>query len=77
MSVVLCPNCKGKGFYWSLDDDNCTHWRCALCGFCADEDESKDKACAVCGKKSAVWLTHGGRAYYWCVLCGSYQDQAA
>ena len=77
MSVVLCPSCKGKGFHWSVDDDNRTHWYCALCGFIADEDESKEAVCAVCGKKSAVWLMHDARAYHWCGLCGSYQGQAA
>jgi hypothetical protein len=77
MSAMLCPSCKGNGFHWSVNDDNRTYWYCSLCGFFAEEDESKETVCSICGKKSSVWLMHDSLAYYWCGLFGSYQGRAA
>ncbi|HWS56882.1 MAG TPA: hypothetical protein VN228_22280 [Pyrinomonadaceae bacterium] len=77
MSAGLCANCKRLGFVWSLDADRVTQWYCSLCGFVAVEDESKEAACAACGRRSAVWLVRDGRQYYWCVLCGFSPEQAA
>ncbi len=73
MSLGLCPDCKGEGFHWSVQDGGRTQWYCSLCGLVAFEDEAKERVCAACGKQSDTWLAHDGREYYWCVLCGSSQ----
>ena len=77
MAIVLCPSCQGRGFIWSINgEDEPTYWWCNLCNYSAKENESKEKHCPACGQNGAVLLTHEDVAFYWCVLCGGYREQA-
>ena len=76
MALVLCPECRKKGFTWYMDEQEQTNWFCSVCDYNARENESKEKLCPVCGKNGAIRLTDERQHYYWCVLCGGYREDA-
>jgi hypothetical protein len=73
MSEHLCPNCKQKAFTWYMGDDDRTWWRCSLCEFHIEEDESKEKQCEKCKLPfpSVSWLMDKEQSYFWCLFCGN------
>jgi Zn finger protein HypA/HybF involved in hydrogenase expression len=71
MSVQHCPKCRSRAFTWSVDDEveRYTRWRCSSCSYEALEDESKERACHICGGGD-LWLSDDDRTYRFCLGCG-------
>lgn len=79
MSLIRCPKCEQDGFTWSVDDEvsPLTMWNCSLCGYHAEEDESKEMACCNCGQKGAMLLDDGAECYRYCDVCASKDTEGA
>ena len=71
MSALPCPECMQVGFTWSIDAEqpNLTRWRCALCRYTAEEDESEQRRCSSCGDEGAIRLRDPSGSYLFCTRC--------
>jgi len=72
MATQICPNCKEDSFTWATDENEngefITTWGCS-CGYFANEDESKEKTCEDCGKRTKCELEDENKIYWWCSSC--------
>ena len=71
MSEQYCPNCKEKGFVWSLDEEASknTQWNCSLCNFHAEENESLESMCNKCNTENLMYLKSGSEFFRFCTNC--------
>ena len=70
MATQICPNCKANAFTWSIDEEDAlTKWGCHECGYIAWEDETLERVCSNCSRKTEMHLNDSGRAYWWCCSC--------
>ena len=71
MSAQVCPECRQIGFTWSIDEHESplTRWQCAVCRYSAEEDESEQGNCPMCGGQSAVRLRDTSESYRYCLVC--------
>lgn len=77
MSEHLCPNCKEKALTWYIDDDDRTWWRCSLCEFHIEEDESKETECKRCKLPipTVSFLMTEKDKYFFCMFCANRVDK--
>ncbi len=70
MATQICPNCKEDSFTWSYDEETIPHttWGCS-CGYIAYEDESLERECTTCKKKTESQLEDDDKIYWWCSSC--------
>lgn len=68
MATQICPDCKTDSFTWSIDEENekLTIWSCYNCNYIAHEDESLERDCKDCNKKSELYMKDGEKLYWWC-----------
>ena len=68
MATQICPNCKKDSFTWSIDEEESplTYWGCYECNYGAYEDESKERICSNCEKKTESRLKDEEKEYWWC-----------
>jgi hypothetical protein len=74
MAEQVCPRCRQRAFTWHVDEavSRLTQWRCAACGYAAEENEVHEADCPTCGcVKSWLELTDEERRYRYCLNCGS------
>ena len=71
MATQICPNCKLDSFTWSIDKEESplTKWGCYECGYIAFEDESLERECSNCYKKTESKLKDNLKMYWWCSNC--------
>lgn len=71
MATQICPECKENAFFWSAGDDeySLTQWGCWKCGYGACEDESRERVCLECGKKTECHMRDEEKEYWWCSSC--------
>ena len=70
MATQICPQCKSDSFTWHVDDNSTmTTWSCSKCGYQALENESDERVCIHCGKKTETKLQDKNREYWWCSNC--------
>lgn len=71
MATQICPNCKNDSFTWSVDFDESqlTKWGCSECYYRAWEDESTERMCSNCNKKTESLLKDETKTYWWCSHC--------
>ncbi len=75
MSALICPNCQKNAFTWHIDDDisQLTYWGCFKCHYGAYEDESFERECSKCKKKTESKLEDKIKLYWWCSTCNSVE----
>jgi len=68
MATQICSNCKKKSFTWSINGEKSflTLWGCVKCNYRAFEDESLERNCSKCEKKSESRLKDETKEYWWC-----------
>lgn len=73
MGTQLCPKCKNDSFTWSMDDEisDLTIWGCYKCDYRALENESDERNCGKCGKKTESKLKDEENEYWWCSTCNA------
>ncbi len=73
MATQLCPKCQNNSFTWFVDDEksNLTVWGCYQCNYEAYEDESLERICSNCNKKTESRLKDKDKEYWWCSSCNS------
>jgi hypothetical protein len=71
MATQICPNCKEDSFTWSVDleGSNLTRWGCYKCYYIAWEDESYERECSTCKRKTEIRLEDETKIYWWCSNC--------
>ena len=71
MATQICPHCKEDSFTWSIDEEESplTKWGCYSCGYIAFEDESLERLCSACHKKTESKLEDNLKKYWWCSNC--------
>lgn len=71
MALQICPNCKAESFTWSYNEEDTppTTWGCNDCGYFAREDESFERICETCNRKTESRLEDEQRIYWWCSSC--------
>jgi hypothetical protein len=71
MATQTCPKCKQDSFTWSIDEEESglTKWGCFNCSYIAFEDESLERACSNCHKKTESRLEDDSKKYWWCTSC--------
>ena len=71
MATQICPNCKTDSFTWSIDEEESplTKWGCYNCQYIAFEEESLERECSYCNKKSERRLEDKENKYWWCYNC--------
>tara|TARA_R110002073_G_scaffold72537_1_gene177043 strand:- start:705 stop:950 length:246 start_codon:yes stop_codon:yes gene_type:complete len=71
MALHICPNCKKESFSWLIDEEvsELTIWGCNECRYQAFEDESEQRICNKCGKRSELRLKDDEKEYWWCTTC--------
>lgn len=71
MATQICPKCKEDAFTWCVDEDHLplTKWGCYKCGYTAWEDETAERVCPICGKKSEMKLKDDTREFWQCCNC--------
>lgn len=75
MATQICPNCKNDAFTWSIEEKAAlTYWGCYQCGYGAYEDESQERQCSDCGKKTESRLQDEKREYWWCSSCNRIKE---
>lgn len=75
MATQICPNCNKDSFTWYImaDNDKFTKWLCHACSFIAYEEESLERICINCNKKSEIQLIVTDKKYWWCNKCSKYE----
>ncbi|TPN86844.1 hypothetical protein [Aquimarina algicola] len=75
MAIQLCPKCQNNSFTWFVDDEklNLTVWGCYQCNYEALENESDERNCRKCGKKSETKLKDKEKEYWWCSSCNNIE----
>ena len=70
MATQICPNCKKDFFTWSFDEEDSPlyFWGCS-CGYTAYEDESLQRECSTCGRKTETQMEDDHKKYWWCFRC--------
>jgi DNA-directed RNA polymerase subunit RPC12/RpoP len=73
MSTQICPNCKIDNFTWKVDEEESplTIWDCGNCRYRAFENESDERNCSKCGKKTESKLKDNKKEYWWCSNCNT------
>lgn len=73
MALQICPNCKAQSFTWTYDDEETPHtsWGCGECRYSAQEDESFERECSSCNKKTECRLEDDVKIYWWCSSCNN------
>lgn len=73
MSLQTCPNCNKQSFTWSIDEEESplTYWGCYKCEYGAYEDESQERICSNCGKKTESRMKDEEKEYWWCSSCNA------
>ena len=73
MATQNCPNCMIDNFTWKVDEEvsSLTIWDCGSCLYRAFEDESDERICSKCGKKTESKLKDSKKEYWWCSNCNS------
>ena len=68
MATQTCPNCKIDYFNWQVNEEESplTIWDCKNCQYRALEDESIERNCSNCGKKTESKLKDNKKEYWWC-----------
>ncbi len=76
MATQICPNCKKGSFTWNIDEDQSTptRWGCYECHYSALEDESLERECSNCNKKTEIRLEDDLKKYWWCSNCNRITD---
>lgn len=71
MATQICPNCKSDSFTWTLDEavSLLTRWGCYECGYYAYEDETLERECSNCKRKTDSRLGDEHKTYWWCSSC--------
>lgn len=71
MASQICPRCGEDSFYWKMDEDesSLTIWDCMNCEYRAFENESDERNCSKCGKKTESKLRDDEREFWWCSTC--------
>ena len=75
MATQICPACKEDAFTWSMDEEkpSLTYWGCHKCSYGAYEDESLERECSECTKKTESKLEDDDKIYWWCSNCNKTQ----
>lgn len=78
MATQICPNCNADSFTWSLNEKNekLTIWHCYICKYVAFEDESLERLCTHCNKKTKSYMQDEEKFYWWCSHCGKITIQS-
>lgn len=73
MATQICPNCKKDNFSWIVDEEesHLTIWDCENCNYRAFENESDERNCSKCGKKTELKLVDDNKEYWWCTNCNT------
>lgn len=73
MSLQICPNCKEYSITWYMDEDesSLTIWFCSSCNYKAFEDETKERYCFKCKRKTELHMKDSKNEYWWCSNCNS------
>lgn len=73
MATQICPKCKVDSFNWKVDEEESplTIWDCVNCQYRAFENESDERNCLKCGKKSESKLKDEKKEYWWCSSCNT------
>ena len=73
MTKQICPNCKKSSFNWSIDEEisEFTIWFCYKCEYKAFENESDERNCSKCKKKTESKLKDDKKEYWWCSSCST------
>jgi phage FluMu protein Com len=76
MATRICPNCKADSFTWTTDEQETylTKWGCYECNYVAYEDESLEKECSACKKKTNIKLEDTSKKYWWCSNCNKITE---
>ena len=71
MATLICPNCNENSFSWIIDEEisELTIWGCNNCSYEAFENESNERNCLKCGKKTESRLKDSEKEYWWCSFC--------
>lgn len=71
MATQICPKCKEDAFTWNMDDKDpkLTIWGCYKCFYEAEENESDERICETCHKKTKTKLKDRKIQYWWCSCC--------
>jgi len=75
MATQICPNCKKDSFTWSIDEEisELTIWGCYECEYQAFENESKERNCTKCSKKTESRLKDNEKEFWWCSTCNTIE----
>lgn len=75
MATQICPKCKCDSFTWRMDDEisDLTIWVCYECSYQAFENESDERNCKKCGKKTESKLKDDESEFWWCSNCDSVE----
>lgn len=73
MATQICPNCKIDSFTWKMDGEisSMTIWDCGNCQYRAFENESDERNCSTCQKKTELKLKDSEKEYWWCTNCNT------
>ena len=76
MATQICPKCKVDSFNWKVDEEESplTIWDCGNCQYRAFENESDERNCSKCGKKSESKLKDEIKEYWWCSCCNTTSE---
>lgn len=77
LATQICPNCKADTFTWSIDNEEnaLTKWACHECGYTAWEDETLERDCLICGKKTEMHMKDNVMEYWWCSSCNKITSE--
>ena len=75
MATQICPKCKKDSFTWSVNEEisDLAVWDCYKCYYQAFENESDERNCQNCGKKTESKLKDGEKEYLWCSNCNTIE----
>ncbi len=73
MATHICPKCNKDSFFWTVDEEisEFTIWGCHQCKYEAFENESDERNCKKCGKKTESKLKDSEKEYWWCSVCNN------
>ncbi|WP_396637395.1 hypothetical protein [Maribacter sp. R77961] len=76
MATQICPKFKVDSFNWKVDEDESplTIWDCGNCNYRAFENETDERNCSNCGKKTESKLKDNKKEYWWCSNCSTTKE---
>jgi len=73
MATQIYPVFKEDRFTWIIDEEESklAIWGCYKCHYEATENESNERNCSKCRKKTELKLRDHDKEYWWCSTCNT------